>query len=71
MKGMVTSGGSTRWFGRNLRASGLGVVSVWMKMLRVPRGADLGSVEECRLGRLVLEERLRDVELVCNLRAAE
>lgn len=34
MKGVVSCSGSTRWFGRNLRASALGVVSVWMKMVR-------------------------------------
>jgi hypothetical protein len=39
MKGIVTSGGSTAWFGRNLSASAFGVFSVWMKMLRAPRGA--------------------------------
>ena len=34
MKGEVTFSGRTRWLGRNLRASALGVFSVWMKMVR-------------------------------------
>lgn len=42
MKGVETSGGSTLWFGKNFSASALGVLSVWMKMLRAPRGASVG-----------------------------
>jgi hypothetical protein len=34
MKGVARPSGRTRWLGRNLRASGLGVFSVWMKMVR-------------------------------------
>lgn len=34
MKGAEMPSGNTRWFGRNLRASALGVVSVWMKIVR-------------------------------------
>jgi len=34
MKGVDTFSGRTRWLGRNLRASGLGVFSVWMKIVR-------------------------------------
>src|SRR3569833_3945293 len=35
-KGAAIAAGSTRWLGRNLRASGFGVLSVWMKMVRRP-----------------------------------
>jgi hypothetical protein len=34
MKGVVRPSGRIRWLGRNLSASALGVLSVWMKMLR-------------------------------------
>lgn len=36
MNGDASPGGSIGWFGRNLRASGFGVFSVCMKMLRLP-----------------------------------
>lgn len=42
--GVGNSGGKTGWFGRNLRASGLGVFSVWMNILRVPPTADGFSI---------------------------
>ena len=36
MKGAEMFSGRTRWLGMNLRASGLGVFSVWMKIVRMP-----------------------------------
>jgi len=36
IKGDDNPGGSIGWFGRNLRASGFGVFSVCMKILRLP-----------------------------------
>lgn len=39
MKGVGRFSGSTRWLGRNLIASGFGVPSVWMKMVRRLRRA--------------------------------
>jgi hypothetical protein len=36
MNGDDNPGGSIGWFGRNLRASGFGVFSVCMKILRLP-----------------------------------
>lgn len=48
MKGAEIPSGMIRWFGRNLRASGLGVFSVWMKIVRAPLGTPLKSVFEAR-----------------------
>lgn len=39
-------GGSIGWFGKNLRASGLGVFSVCMKILRLPETAAGLSIPE-------------------------
>jgi hypothetical protein len=40
--------GRTRWPGRNLRASGLGVVSFWIKKVRAPReGPPRDHAVEC------------------------
>jgi hypothetical protein len=66
MKGVVRVAGRTRWLGRNLRASGLGVGSVWMKIVRCcwwelrGRGWGVG-----RRGRRPAEGRSREV---CRLR---
>jgi hypothetical protein len=40
INGVDMSGGMMRWFGRNLSASGFGVLSVWMKIVRAPLGTD-------------------------------
>jgi hypothetical protein len=59
INGVDNSGGSIGWFGRNLSASGFGVFSVWIKMLRLPL-TDVGrSIVEgwwrgCKVG-LTLE----------------
>jgi hypothetical protein len=46
MKGEESPGGRMGWFGKNLRASGFGVFSVWMKMLRLPlTGSGLTMIE--------------------------
>jgi hypothetical protein len=42
MNGVDRPSGSTRWLGRNLSASGLGVFSVWMKIVRLPPAAAAG-----------------------------
>lgn len=57
IKGVDKPSGTTRWFGRNLRASGFGVPSVWMKMVRTPLptpaspGAVAGRARSCTRGR--------------------
>lgn len=38
MNGEEIVSGRMRWFGRNFRASALGVFSVWMKIVRVVGG---------------------------------
>jgi len=48
MKGLERPCGRIGWFGRNLRASGLGVFSVCIKMLRVPPTAASFSILEGR-----------------------
>ena len=56
MKGVDISAGRTRWFGRNLSASGFGVFSVWMKMVRAPRPGleSAGAAARARGARLGL-----------------
>jgi hypothetical protein len=54
--GVLRLSGTTRWFGRNLRASAFGVLSVWMKILRLPPTAKFGK-RRCR-GRIGREEAL-------------
>lgn len=43
MKGAEMPSGMMRWFGTNFTASALGVDSVWMKIVRAPRGSAPGS----------------------------
>lgn len=77
MNGVLRSSGTTRWFGRNLRASALGVFSVCIKMLRVPPMARFGSTARReRDGRrtalvrgLELEEEPLRLMCVLSLRA--
>lgn len=65
MKGVATDSGRTRWFGRNLSASALGVLSVWMKMVRRACGVDSGR--RGRRGRVVIGEReLRAAVWACR-----
>lgn len=59
------SSGMTAWFGRNLRASGLGVSSVWMKIVRFACAVGDACRENvwlygCRVGRCVLLEGDKD-----------
>lgn len=79
MNGMPSSGGITGWFGRNLSASGFGVLSVWMKMLRAPRGNEgmaargegegEGEGEVDRVGRVrAMRPSDRALLLVCVFR---
>lgn len=61
IKGAAMPSGKTWWLGKNLRASALGVFSVWIKMERRPRPASdqLGwwaDEEPCVRGRLDEEE---------------
>lgn len=73
MKGVGISSGRTRWFGINLSASGFGVFSVWMKIVREPRGANEGAVRDvASTGREVLDgtPKALGAQLVCALRAA-
>jgi len=42
MKGVANPGGKIGWLGRNLSASGLGVFSVWINMVRLPPTAAAG-----------------------------
>jgi hypothetical protein len=54
IKGVESSSGRMRWFGRNLRASALGVGSVWIKIVRRPMTADTPGRDDrvvCRDGR--------------------
>lgn len=75
MNGMPSSGGITVWFGRNLSASGFGVLSVWMKRLRAPRGNDgmaRGESEvdgDDRVGRIRAVRPSDRALLVCVFRA--
>ena len=57
MNGDESPGGRIGWFGRNLRASGFGVFSVWMKMLRLPLTEGGFTIIEgwckgCKVGRV-------------------
>lgn len=72
MKGVEMVSGMIRWLGMNLRASGLGVFSVWIKIVRAPlgrprknvfRGVDRasGRAVDDRLGSRDAVERARDV----------
>lgn len=73
MKGEEMLSGTMRWFGRNFRASGFGVDSVWMKIVRAPEGSARKMLFEgaCvrKLGRAVWD-RFGSRDAVANPRVA-
>lgn len=72
MNGAESDSGMMRWLGMNFRASGLGVFSVWMKIVRAPLGRARNSGFEvvARASGLAVEERFGSRDAVDRARDA-